>query len=67
MEYPCVYSTYNSHYKVRVSPHASNMDALKVTAAFLVFSLLLQDDVGSRVHFLHSFDSGCYHHITELK
>jgi len=27
-----------------------------------VFSRLLQDGAGSRLHFLHSFNSGFYHH-----
>jgi len=42
------------------------MDALKskicVPLVKFVFSRLLQDGAGSRLHFLHSFNSGCYHH-----
>jgi len=47
------------------------MDALKsnrcVPFSQIVFLLLLQDGAGSRLHLLHSFDSGCYHHnATEI-
>jgi len=60
-------STYNSHHKVLVNLRASNMDALKskscVPFSQFVFTLL-QDGAGSRLHFLHSFNSGCYHHST---
>jgi len=62
------YSTINSHHKVLVNLQASNVDALKTKAAChlvkIVFSHLLQDGAGSRLHFLHSFNSGCYHQST---
>jgi len=32
--------------------------------AKFVFSRLLQDGAGNRLHFTHSFNSGCYHHST---
>jgi len=31
-----------------------------------LLSRLLQDSAGSRLHFLHSFSSGCYHHTTTI-
>jgi len=62
------YSTINSHHKVLVNLHASNTDALKVKAACrlvkIVFSRLLHDGAGSRLHFLNSFNLGCYHRST---
>jgi len=68
MEYHYEYSTYNSHHKVLVNFHASNMDALKSKscASFnqILFSRLLQDGARSCLHFLHSFNSGYYHHST---
>ena len=67
MEYHCEYSTYNSHHKVLVNLQASNMDALKSCVLFsqmCVFAFVAIDGAGSRLHFLHSFNSGCYHHST---
>jgi len=59
------YSTIYSHHKVLVNLQASNMDAVKsnscVRLVKIVFSRLLQHGAGSRLHFLHSFNSGCYH------
>jgi len=56
------YSPYNSHHKVLVNLQTSNMDAVKsksfVPFSYFVFSSLLQDSTGSRLHFLHSFNSG---------
>jgi len=58
-------STYNSHHKVLINLQVSNMDALKSKAACRLVKFVftwLQDGAGSRLHFLHSFNSGCYHH-----
>jgi len=53
-------STHNSHHKVLVNLQASKVKAECRLVKF-VFTLL-QDGAGSRLHFLHSFNSGCYHH-----
>jgi len=59
------YSTINSHHKVLVNLQASNMDALKSKSCVtIVFSRLLHDIAGSRLHFLNSFNLGCYHQST---
>jgi len=61
-----LYLTYNSHNKVIGNLQALTRTVSKVTAACrlvkFVFSLVLQSGAGSRLHFLHSFDSGCYHY-----
>jgi len=65
------YSTYNSNHKVLVNLQASNMEAVK-SKSFVPFSqtcvfTLLQDGAQSRPLFLHSFNSGCYHHSRPLQ
>ena len=43
------------------------MDALKSCVLFsqmCVFAFVAIDGAGSRLHFLHSFNSGCYRHST---
>jgi len=44
------------------------MDALKSKSCApfnqILFSRLLQNGAGSRLHFLHSFNSGYYHYST---
>jgi len=68
VEYHYEYSTYNSHHKVLVNFHASNMDAFKSKSCApfnqILFLRLLQDGSGSCLHFLHSFNSCYYHHST---
>jgi len=58
------YSTINNHHKVLVNLQASNMDAVKsnscVPFSQNCVSRLLQYGAGNRLHFLHSFNSGCY-------
>jgi len=62
------YCTINSHHKVLINLQASNMDVLKskscVPFSQICVLRLLQGSAGSRLHFLHSFNSGCYYHST---